>query len=677
MRIRISSRLLIAQGQRLWHTSNLFQIPQAEELARRLVEATFADFVFFTNSGTEALEGAVKTARKYHYVSGHPEKVRIITLEGAFHGRSLAALAAGGNPKYLEGFEPRLDGFDQVPFGDLDAVKAAIGPRTGAILVEPIQGEGGVRVLPQSFLDAIRRLCDDHGLLLIFDEVQTGVGRTGPLFAYQRVGVTPDIMMIAKGIGGGFPLGAFLVTRQAGKGMTLGSHGTTYGGNPLATAIGNAVLDIVLAEGFLTRSARMGALLKEKLAELQGKYRSVIAEVRGEGLLLGLKTHVPIADFVAAALKEKIIVIGAADNVARVLPPLIVSEMEIAEGLRRLEAATSHFMQDFAKGHAVERSGRMINGATNGTDCASLRHFLDLSEMSAVDLRRILETALAIKRRRRKGELAAQRPLIGKVLAMIFDKPSTRTRVSFDVAMRELGGETIMLTGQEMQLGRGETIADTARVLSRFVDAIVIRVLDVAQLTELAAHADVPVINGLTKKSHPCQVLADVMTFEEHRGSIKGRTIAWSGDSNNVLASWIHAAQKFDFSINVATPAELDLAPELVTWARGTKTRLTLTRDPYEAARGADAVISDCWVSMGDEDESFRHNLLGPYQVNAKLMSVAAKDAIFMHCLPAHRGEEVTDEVIDGPQSVVFDEAENRLHAQKGILSWCFGVLEE
>ncbi len=319
----------------------------------------------------------------------------------------------------------------------------------------------------------------------------------------------------------------------------------------------------------------------------------------------------------------------------------------------------------------------MINGATNGTDCASLRHFLDLSEMSAVDLRRILETALAIKRRRRKGELAAQRPLIGKVLAMIFDKPSTRTRVSFDVAMRELGGETIMLTGQEMQLGRGETIADTARVLSRFVDAIVIRVLDVAQLTELAAHADVPVINGLTKKSHPCQVLADVMTFEEHRGSIKGRTIAWSGNSNNVLASWIHAAQKFDFSINVATPAELDLAPELVTWARGTKTRLTLTRDPYEAARGADAVISDCWVSMGDEDESFRHNLLGPYQVNAKLMSVAAKDAIFMHCLPAHRGEEVTDEVIDGPQSVVFDEAENRLHAQKGILSWCFGVLEE
>ena len=319
----------------------------------------------------------------------------------------------------------------------------------------------------------------------------------------------------------------------------------------------------------------------------------------------------------------------------------------------------------------------MINGAINGAGGASLRHFLELSEMSDADLRRILETAVVIKRRRRKGQVAERRPLIGKVLAMIFDKPSTRTRVSFDIGMRELGGETIMLTGQEMQLGRGETIADTARVLSRFVDAIVIRVLDSAQLSELALHADVPVINGLTKRSHPCQVMADIMTFEEHRGPIKDRVIAWTGDSNNVLASWIHAAQKFDFVINVATPVELDLPLELLAFAQTTQTRLNITRDPYEAVRGADAVVSDCWVSMGDEDESFRHNLLTPYQVNAKLMSVAAKDAIFMHCLPAHRGEEVTDEVIDGPQSVVFDEAENRLHAQKGILSWCFGALEE
>jgi len=258
---------------------------------------------------------------------------------------------------------------------------------------------------------------------------------------------------------------------------------------------------------------------------------------------------------------------------------------------------------------------------------------------------------------------------------MIFDKPSTRTRVSFDIAMRELGGETIMLTGQEMQLGRGETIADTARVLSRYVDAIVIRILDHAAMLELARHAGVPVINGLTKRSHPCQVMADVLTFEERKGPIKGRIVAWTGDANNVLASWIHAAQRFDFSLHVATPDGLDPHGGILEWAGDMGTRLRFMRDPFEAVKGADAVVSDCWVSMGDVDEAFRHRLLAPYQVNAKLMAAAGKDAIFMHCLPAHRGEEVTDDVIDGPQSVVFDQAENRMHAQKAILSWCFGAL--
>ncbi|WP_036257499.1 ornithine carbamoyltransferase [Methylocapsa aurea] len=317
-----------------------------------------------------------------------------------------------------------------------------------------------------------------------------------------------------------------------------------------------------------------------------------------------------------------------------------------------------------------------MNQAKKRAAPAEARHFLDLSEIPAGDLRYILDAAAAIKARRRKGHAAAEKPLAGKVLAMIFDKPSTRTRVSFDLAMRELGGETIMLTGQEMQLGRGETIADTARVLSRFVDAIVIRILDHNDMIELARHADVPVINGLTKRSHPCQVMADVLTFEEHRGPIKGRTIAWSGDANNVLASWVQAAQRFDFSINVAAPPELALPSELVDWARRSGARLKVTADPFEAVKGADAIVSDCWVSMGDEDEAFRHNLLAPYQVNAKLMAAAGKDAIFMHCLPAHRGEEVTDEVIDGPRSVVFDEAENRLHAQKGILAWCLGAMK-
>ena len=307
---------------------------------------------------------------------------------------------------------------------------------------------------------------------------------------------------------------------------------------------------------------------------------------------------------------------------------------------------------------------------------SSIRHFLDLSEIPTAELRRILTAAALIKSRRRKGKRAAELPLDGKVLAMIFDKPSTRTRVSFDVAMRELGGETLMLTGAEMQLGRGETIADTARVLSRYVDAIMIRILDHEDMAELAANASVPVVNGLTKRSHPCQVMADVMTFEEHRGAIKDRLVAWTGDSNNVLASWIHAAQRFDFAIRVATPAELAPPNTLIEWARANGTRIEITTDPFAAVDGAHAIISDCWVSMGDEDEARRrHNLLSPYQVNARLMAAAAKDAVFMHCLPAHRGEEVTDEVMDGPQSIVFDEAENRLHAQKGILAWCLGAL--
>jgi ornithine carbamoyltransferase len=300
------------------------------------------------------------------------------------------------------------------------------------------------------------------------------------------------------------------------------------------------------------------------------------------------------------------------------------------------------------------------------------RHFLDLSDIPKNELRRVLSAAANMKARRVKGTPPCDRPLAGKVLAMIFDRPSTRTRVSFDIGMRELGGDTVMLTGAELQIGRGESIADTARVLSRYVDVIVIRILNHDDMTELARHATVPVINGLTKRSHPCQVMADVLTFEEHRGSITGRTVAWSGDSNNVLASWIHAAERFDFTMNVATPPELSLPATVLEFAKRTGVRLTVTNDPMIAVDGADAVISDCWVSMGDEDEArHRHNLLAPYQVNDRLMARAAKDAVFMHCLPAHRGEEVTDAVIDGPQSIVFDEAENRLHAQKGILAWC------
>lgn len=341
------------QGGKLWHTSNLFEIPQAERLAARLNAASFADYVFFTNSGAEAVEGAIKTARKYHAAAGEPERYRIITFTGAFHGRTLATIAAGGNPKHLEGFGPRVDGFDTVAFGDLTAVRKAIGPQTGAILVEPIQGEGGIRMPPPGFLRGLRDICDQHGLLLIFDEVQTGIGRTGRLFAYELCGAVPDIMAIAKGLGGGFPLGAFLTTKDAGRGMTAGTHGTTFGGNPLATAIGNAVLDIVLSPGFLEKVALMGKRLKQSLAGLQARHSTVISEVRGEGLMLGLALRVPVNDFAAAARAEELIVIPASENVARLLPPLIIGEEEIAEALARLSAACERLETGSLQSHAV------------------------------------------------------------------------------------------------------------------------------------------------------------------------------------------------------------------------------------------------------------------------------------------------------------------------------------
>ena len=300
---------LRAAVEKPWHVSNLFQIPQAERLARRLVDATFADRVFFSNSGAEAVECAIKTARKFHAANGAPERYRLITFEGAFHGRTLATLAAGGNQKYIDGFGPKVDGFDQAPFGDLDAVEALIGPNTAGVLLEPIQGEGGVRAFSHGFLRAVRELCDRHGLLLVLDEVQTGVGRTGSFLAIEQSGVSPDIAALAKGLGGGFPIGACLATEEAAKGMTLGAHGSTFGGNPLATSVGAAVLDVVLAPGFLERVARLGPALRQSLAQIEDQYPSIIESVRGEGLMFGIKTRVANTEFAAAALKEKLLTI--------------------------------------------------------------------------------------------------------------------------------------------------------------------------------------------------------------------------------------------------------------------------------------------------------------------------------------------------------------------------------
>jgi acetylornithine/N-succinyldiaminopimelate aminotransferase len=327
------------QATKLWHMSNLFKSPDGEVLAARLCEQSFADFVFFCNSGAEAMEGVIKLVRHYHFSKGHGERYRIITFEGAFHGRTLATLAATGSAKYLEGFGPPMDGFDQVPHGDLEAVKKAIGPDTAGILIEPVQGEGGVRMAPHSFYRALRQLCDEHGLLLAFDEVQTGMGRTGDLFAYRRLGVTPDVMSLAKALGGGFPIGAVLASAKAAEGMAPGSHGSTFGGNPLAIAAANAVLDVMLKPGFFEHVQKMSLLLKQKLASVVDRFPSVLSEVRGEGLLVGVKAVVPSGDLVNALRAEKLLTVGAGDNVVRFLAPLIVNEAEIEHSVQCLERA--------------------------------------------------------------------------------------------------------------------------------------------------------------------------------------------------------------------------------------------------------------------------------------------------------------------------------------------------
>ncbi|KWV58729.1 acetylornithine aminotransferase [Bradyrhizobium macuxiense] len=332
-------KALQEQATKLWHMSNLFKSPDGEALAARLCEQSFADFVFFCNSGAEAMEGVIKLVRHYHFSKGHPERYRIVTFEGAFHGRTLGTLAATGSAKYLEGFGPPMDGFDQVPHGDIEAVKKAIGPHTAGILIEPVQGEGGVRSAPQAFFKALRQLCDEHGLLLAFDEVQTGMGRTGELFAYKRVGVTPDVMSLAKALGGGFPIGAVLANAKAAAGMAPGSHGSTFGGNPLAVAAANAVLDVMLKPGFFDHVQKMSLLLKQKLASVVDRYPGVISDVRGEGLLIGVKAVVPSGDLVAALREQKLLTVGAGDNVVRFLAPLIVTEGEIDLAVGSLERA--------------------------------------------------------------------------------------------------------------------------------------------------------------------------------------------------------------------------------------------------------------------------------------------------------------------------------------------------
>jgi acetylornithine/N-succinyldiaminopimelate aminotransferase len=339
-------KALTEQANKLWHVSNLHRIPEQERLAERLCAATFADRVFFANSGAEVVECAIKAARRYHFKQGAPERYRLITFEGAFHGRTLATIAAGGQQKHLEGFGPPVDGFDQVAEPSIEAVEAAIGEATAGVMIEPIMGEGGMREISWRFLQDLRALCDEAGILLILDEVQTGLGRTGRLYAHEWAGIAPDIMATAKGLGGGFPVGVCLTTEAVGEAMTAGSHGSTFGGNPLSMAVGNAVLDVVLEDGFLDNVAQMGLRLKQRLAALKDEHGDIIEEVRGQGLMLGLKCKVPNVKLLEALRADKLLTVQAGDNVVRLLPPLIVGETEIDLACDTIDAACVALKRD-------------------------------------------------------------------------------------------------------------------------------------------------------------------------------------------------------------------------------------------------------------------------------------------------------------------------------------------
>ncbi len=332
-------KTLQEQAGKLWHVSNLYEIPEGRRLAERLAANSFADKVFFCNSGAEAMEGALKLARRFHYADGHPEKTRVISCSGAFHGRTLTTLSAAGNPKYLEGCGPAVEGFDNVPFGNMNELRNAIREETAAVVVEPIQGEGGIRAADLEYLKALRAVCDEYGLLLVLDEIQCGMGRTGKLFAYEWAGIEPDVMALAKGLGGGFPMGAILASEKAAAGMVPGIHGTTFGGNPLAMAVGNAVLDVMLEPDFLPHVQRTGELLRRRLADLASRFPQVLESVRGAGLMLGLKCVVPNTELVAKLREEGLLTVGAAENVVRLLPPLIIEERQVDEAVQAIERA--------------------------------------------------------------------------------------------------------------------------------------------------------------------------------------------------------------------------------------------------------------------------------------------------------------------------------------------------
>ena len=639
---------LTRQAQQLIHTSGILLTAPQAQLAERLCRLSGMDRAWFGNDGTGANETALKISKKYANSKRPEGDYEIVALYGAFHGRTLGSLSATGTRKYQRPFEPLVPGFKHVAANDLDELRNVVSHKTAAILLEPIMGEGGILELTPTYLELARQLCNEHDAFLIFDEVQCGIGRTGRWFHWQHHGIMPDLMCLAKGLGGGVPISACLAKGKAADVLEPGDHGSTYGGNPLMCAAALAVLDTIEHQGLLAHVENVGAYLKAGLESIG----SPIIEVTGRGLMVGARLEKPIAkDIVAGAFDKRLILNAIDETMIRFVPPLIVTEAQI----------------DQALGIVAELLGKarpMAKAAKAPPRPSRLQDVLAIDDLSNEQIEEVLSSAKFLKERRHLAP-ASIGQVEGRTIALLFEKPSLRTRVSFEAAIQELGGNAVYLSKDDIGLGQREAIKDIASNMSGWVAAIVARLYWHKDLEELAEFATVPVINALTEMEHPCQALADMQTVQEVFGEERIK-ITYVGDGNNVSRSLAKLATRLGYPVTICGPENFRLEE---------MAGLTQTSSLKEGLDGAKVVYTDVWISMGDEHEQeHRLKIFEKYQVDDRVMAMADKGAIFMHCLPARRGYEVTDSVMDGRQSRVVMQAENRLHAQKALLKLVLGV---
>ncbi|MBI5707543.1 MAG: acetylornithine transaminase [Armatimonadetes bacterium] len=637
------------QASRLVHGSNLLLTDPVPRLAAKLCAISGMDRVFFSVCGASAIETALKIAKKHGLSKRRNGDYKVLALDNSFHGRTLGALTLTGQIKYQDDFQPLIPGISYVKPNDLDALKAAFDDSVAAIFIEPIQGEGGVVPISREFLAEARTLCDRHGALLVFDEIQTGMGRTGTWFHFQQHGVVPDVMAIAKGLGNGMPIGACLARGEAAEVLQPGNHGSTFGGNPLMCAAGLAVIETIESQGVIANAKRVGDSLRSQLTAIGGP----IAEVRGAGLMIGIRLNQPIArDVVQKCFERGLVANATSEDTLRLLPPLILTEAQAEQGVAILKSALAGETSE-----AVEAVAQTPE---------AYHDVLAMEDLSGSQAEEVLALAARLKNRRK----FAPEPVVsveGRTIALVFEKPSLRTRVSFEAAIQELGGHAVYLSKADIGMGSREAIKDVASNLGGWCAAVVARLYWQRHLHELAHYCDSPVINALTEMEHPCQALADMLTVREAFG---GQTvpITYVGDANNVARSLAKLAVMLGYPMTICGPKNFQLEE-----TEGVRQ----TESIEEGLTGAKVVYTDVWVSMGDEHEQeHRLKVFEPYQVDSRVMAMAEKDAIFLHCLPARRGFEVTDDVIDGAQSRVVQQAENRLHAQKALLAKVLGLAQ-